>query len=129
MRRRLALLITLTAWLLATGSQWDLVQVFAWGRMLAINTQVLPLIEAAKLTFSPEGRCELCSAVATAKQQQENSAAVPGGKADAKILLAFEPAPSPVVAVPDFSPWSLSDPLVRAMNRAAPSVPPPRAAA
>ncbi len=126
MRQRLSLLFTLAAWLLATGSQWDLVQTFAWGRMFVTNAQTLPLFEAARLTFSPEGRCELCHAVAEAKQQQEDSATIPGGKADAKILLTFEPAPSPVVAAPEFSPWSLSDPLVPAMTRAAPPVPPPR---
>lgn len=125
-RRRLSLIFTLAAWLLATGSQWDLVQTFAWARMFATNAQTLPLIEAAQLTFSPEGRCEICHAVSNAKQQQENSATVPGGKLDAKILLAFEPAPSPVVAAPDFSPWSLSDPFAPAMTRAAPPVPPPR---
>ena len=126
MRHRLSLLFTLAAWLLATGSQWDLVQTFAWGRMFVINAQALSLLEAAKLTFSPEGRCELCCAVSDAKQQQENSTTIPGGKLDTKILLAFEPAPSPVVAAPDFSPWSLNDPLAPAMTRAAPPVPPPR---
>lgn len=126
MRRRLSLIFTLAAWLLATGSQWDLVQTFAWARMFATNAQTLPLFEAARFTFSPEGRCEICAMVSGAKQQQENSTTIPGGKLDAKILLAFEPAPSPVVTAPDFSPWSLSDPLAPAMARAAPPVPPPR---
>jgi hypothetical protein len=126
MRQRLSLIFTLAAWLFATGSQWDLVQAFAWGRMFATNVQSMSVVEAAKLTFSPEGRCEICHAVSDAKQQQENSATVPGGKLDAKILLAFEPAPAPVVAAPEFSPWSLSDPLVSSLARSAPPVPPPR---
>jgi hypothetical protein len=125
-RQRLSLIFTLAAWLFATGSQWDLVQTFAWGRMFVINAQTMPLLRAAKLTFSPEGRCELCSAVSDAKQQQENSATVPGGKLDAKILLAFEPAPAPVVAAPEFAAWSLGDPLVASLARSAPPVPPPR---
>ena len=125
-RHRLSLVFTLCAWLLATGSQWDLVQTFAWGRMFATNVQRMSVVDAAQLTFSPEGRCEICSVVSDAKQQQENSATVPGGKVDAKVLLAFEPAPSPVVAAPDFSPWSLSDPLVSSLARSAPPVPPPR---
>lgn len=128
MRRRLSLILTLAAWLLATGSQWDLVQTFAWGRMFVLNARTRPLLEAARFTFSPEGRCAICNTVSHAKrQQQENSATIPGGKPDAKILLAFEPAPSPVVAAPDSSPWSLRDPLAPAMTRAAPPVPPPRA--
>jgi hypothetical protein len=120
------LIFTLAAWLLATGSQWDLVQTFAWARMFALNAETLSLTEAAERTFSPEGRCALCEAVSGAKQQQENAATIPGGRADAKILLAFEPAPSPIVAAPDFSPWSLSDPLVSSLARSAPPVPPPR---
>lgn len=126
MRQRLSLIFTLAAWLLATGSQWDLVQTFAWGRMFATNVRSMSVLEAAKRTLSPEGRCELCNAVSDAKQQQENPATVPGGKLDAKILLAFEAAPSPVVAAPEFSPWSLSDPLVSSLARSAPPVPPPR---
>ena len=35
MRRKLSLVLTLTAWLLATGSHWDLVQTFAYARMFA----------------------------------------------------------------------------------------------
>ena len=126
MRRRLSLLLTLTAWLLATGSHWDLVQTFAWGRMFAENARTMPLLEAAQRTFRPEARCNLCAAVTEAKQQEENSPTIPGGKLDVKIILAFEPAPSPVVAAPDFSPWSLSDPLVHSVSRAAPPLPPPR---
>lgn len=126
MRRRLSLIFTLFAWLLATGSQWDLVQTFAWGRMFVTNVQSMSVAEAARLTFSPEGRCEICHVVSDAKQQQENSATIPGGKVDAKILLAFEPASSPVVAAPDFSSWSLSDPLASSLARSAPPVPPPR---
>lgn len=126
MRSRLALILTLFAWLLATGSQWDVVQVAAWGRMFAANVQTLPLLQAANRTFSPEGRCELCGAVSEAKRQQENSSAVPGGPVASKIFLAFEPAPRPVVAAPDSAPWSQSDPLAPAMTRAAPPVPPPR---
>ena len=126
MRRRFSLLFTLAAWLFATGSQWDLVQTFAWGRMFATNVQSMSVIEAAKLTFSPEGRCEICVAVSDAKQQQDGTATVPAGKLDAKILLAFEPSPGPIVAAPEFSSWSLSDPVVSSLARSAPPVPPPR---
>ncbi len=95
--------------------------------MFAINSATLSLTEAAERTFSPEGRCPICEAVSGAKQQQEDAATLPGGKPNAKIQLAFEPAPLPVVAAPDFSPCSLSDPLVSSLARSAPPVPPPRA--
>lgn len=126
MRRKFPLVLTLTAWLFATGSQWDLVQTFAWARMFAANVRTMPVLDAAKLTFSPEGRCEMCNAVATAKKQQENSSTIPSGKFDGKVILFYQPAPIPVIAAPEFSPWSLSGPMVGATTRAAPPVPPPR---
>ena len=129
MRRRLSLLLTLTAWLLATGSEWDLVQTFALGRMFVTNVRTMPLLDAAKRTLSPEGRCPICAAVTAAKQQEENSAAVPEGRAGGKIFLLYQPAPAPVVAAPAFSSWSPSDPLVRSLGRAAPPLPPPRSLA
>ena len=126
MRRQLSLCLTLTAWLLATGSQWDLVQVAAWGRMFAENARVLPLGAALARTFSPEGRCPICVAVSRARQQEENSSPLPAGKSGGKIFLLYQPAPAPVVAAPAFSPWSPNDPLVRTTGRAVPLLPPPR---
>lgn len=126
MRRQFSLLLTLAAWLLATGSQWDFVQTFAWGRMFVANACTMPLLDAVQRTFSPEGRCELCAAVSAAKQQEENSAPVPEGKAAGKIVLFCQPAPAPVVATPAFAPWSPSDPLVASLGRSAPPLPPPR---
>ena len=126
MRRKLSLVLTLFAWLLATGSQWDAVQVFAWGKMFAENLRALPLVEAAARTFSLEGRCPLCVKVAEAKQREDGADGAPVAKLDFKIFLACEPAPSPVVAAPDFLPWLRSDPFVRAMTRPTPPVPPPR---
>src|SRR5436305_1454888 len=109
-----------------TGSQWDLVQVFAWGRMLAVNVRELSFCDAAERTFSPEGQCAICEAVSAAKQQEENPAKVPSGKAGEKILLDFEAAPSPIVTAPAFALWGLYEPLAPDTNRAAPLVPPPR---
>lgn len=129
MRRRISLILTLAAWLLATGSHWDLVQTFAWGRMIATYSQTVPLAEAIRLTFTPENMCGICSAVSTAKQQQSDAAAIPGGKLDGKILLAFTPAPAPVVAAPSFVSPVFDHPWTPISERAAPPVPPPRSAA
>ena len=126
MRHRLALSLTLVAWLLATGAQWDLVQTFAWARMFTDNVRTLPVGEAFARTFSPEGRCDICNAVSTAKEQQENSSTVPDGKYSGKIFLIYQPVPSPVVTAPEFSPWSLSNPFVRTLGRAVPALRPPR---
>ena len=97
--------------------------------MFAANVRTLPLLDAAARTLSPEGRCAICAAVTAAKQQQENPASVPEGKAGGKIFLLYQPAPAPVVAAPVFFPWSPSDPLIRSLGRTAPPLPPPRALA
>ncbi len=128
MRRRISLILTLAAWLLATGSHWDLVQTFGWGRMIATYSQTVPLAEAIRLTFTPENMCGVCTAVATAKQQSD-SPAIPGGKLDGKVLLVFAPVPSLIVAAPDFTFVTFGTPLLPPSERAAPPVPPPRYAA
>jgi hypothetical protein len=130
MRRQFSLILTLTAWLLATGSHWDLVQTFAWGRMFAIYSQSMPLLRAAQKTFSAEGMCGVCHAVADAKQKESAAdASTPGtaGKSLGKILLVFAPADAPLIIAPVIFPWSLSDQLIPTADRAAPPFPPPRA--
>lgn len=127
MREKVSLLLTLAAWLLATGSHWDLVQTFAWGRMLASYSQVMPFSKAVAKTFSPQTMCSLCHAVADAKQQESNGATAPGTKTPGKILLVCAPrtlvfsSPAPHCAgliAPESAPSSL--------DRSRPPSPPPR---
>jgi hypothetical protein len=132
MRRQFALVLTLTAWLLATGSQWDVVQTFAWARMFAENYRTLPLRVALNRTFSPEGRCGLCVAVTLAKQSQSDSpdtpSDTPSGKFSGKIVLVLEPAAAPLVPrITSSCRRSRSDQLPVSAERAAPPLPPPRA--
>lgn len=128
MHRKVPLVLTLVAWLLATGAQWDLLQTFAWARMFSENARVLPLGAALARTFSPEGRCELCGVVSTAKQQQHDAeGSVPGGKVEGKVLLVFQPAPLVREPASQVTPWTLSEPLFASAGRAAPPLPPPRA--
>ncbi len=132
MRRKLALVLTLTAWLLATGSQWDVVQTFAWARMFTENYRTLPLRIALDRTFSPEGRCGVCVVVTHAKQAQSDSPDTPGdipsGKFSGKLVLAHEPESTSLVAlVPSSVRWSRSDHTPASVERAAPPLPPPRA--
>ena len=126
MRRKIQLLCLLSAWLLATGSQWDLVQVFAWGRMFAGYAHEMPLAAALSQTFKPDNMCSLCRAVKAAKQQQEQSPADAYQDGLGKILLVFEPEPKVVVAAPAFYSWSPSDQIMTGAMRAAPPLPPPR---
>jgi hypothetical protein len=128
MRRRLSLSLTLAAWLLATGSHWDLVQTFAWGKMIASYSQEMTLGQAVKKTFSPETMCQLCHAVANAKQSSASGgSALPAPKSPGKILLVCAPL-APIYASPSPQcvglPASLPAPL--SAGRAAPPSPPPR---
>jgi len=130
MRRRLSIISLLFAWLLATGSQWDLVQTFAWGKMIVTYSQSMPLTEAVRLTFTPDNMCGICEAVSEAKQQQSD-ATLPGessGKSG-KIPLVFQASSvfvSSTPAVQGVSPDELLE--MKGVARAAPPVPPPRLA-
>ena len=87
MRRQLSLVLTLTAWLFATGSHWDAVQAFGWGRMIVTYSHSMPLLRAVQTTFAGDTLCGVCAMVQGAKQQQDASGAkVPGTKAPEKIL-------------------------------------------
>lgn len=127
MHRKLPIVLTLTAWLFATGSQWDLVQTFAWARMFTDNVRTMSVTTALARTFSPEGRCSMCSAVTSAKQQQDAAAQPVGGSAAGKILLVYLPAPAVVIAAPGAAPFSQGEIQFIGLGRAAPPLPPPRA--
>lgn len=127
--RRLPAILVLFAWLLASGAQWDLLQGFAWGRMVAHYQRTMPLAEAVRLTFTPSNLCDLCKIVADAKTQgraDDTAPAEAGAKAKAPVapapthLFVFSPAPAPDWPRERFEPPALARP--------APPVEPPRAA-
>lgn len=128
MRRRFSLIIMLVAWLFATGSHWDLVQTFAWGRMIATYAQTMPLAQAVKLTFTPDNLCSVCEAVSEAKQHPADPALPLEAGGAGKIPLVFQPAPAFVLTLSparaDVRPttwrWASAD-------RSPPPTPPPRA--
>src|SRR5580704_17530585 len=123
MRARLQLCALLFAWFMATGSQWDLVQVCAWGRMFANYSRTMPLASALRLTFQPGNMCSVCKMVKAAKQQQEQLAAA-AGKVAGKILLVFEPVPQVFVASIPADPWLIGTITMCSAGRGAPPVPP-----
>jgi len=125
LRRKLSLVLTLCAWFFASGSQWEIVQVFAWIRMFSENVQTLSLRAAVRRTLSPEGRCRLCKAVASARQQQDDPA-LPGTKMTGKMTLVFEPTPTVLVIAPPFAPWPWVTTPARSTLRSRPPLPPPR---
>ncbi len=127
MWRKFQISAVLLAWLLATGSQWDVAQVFAWGRMIASYSRTMPLSEAIRMTFAPGNECSVCVAVDEARQQPD-SATTPAAKVLGKILLVFQPVPVIVIVVPEFSPWPSDGQIMLGASRASPPVPPPRVA-
>jgi hypothetical protein len=128
MRRKLSLVLTLTAWLLATGSHWDLVQTFAYARMFADNVRTLSVEAAVTRTFSPEGRCEICTAVDSAKQSPDHAnAPASAEKFAGKIPLTHESEAFFLFDLSLVSAWFDSAPRLTSAERAAPPLPPPRA--
>ena len=125
MRRKLSLITMLTAWLLATGSHWDLVQTFAWGRMIATYSQSMPLAQAVRLTFTPDNLCGICESVSAARQHQD-SALPSEAKSLGKILLVFQPQSVFVAELPEAGKWAACDETPAARDRSPPPVPPPR---
>jgi hypothetical protein len=130
MRRQASVILVLAAWLLATGSQWDLAQTFAWGRMITTYSNSMSFAQAVQKTFGGE-MCSLCRAVQQAKQQQDaDNARTVAGKVPGKILLVTAPA-NPVFLSPAPSCAGLTAAVSAPLSagRAAPPSPPPRALA
>lgn len=126
LHRKLSIIFVLVGWLLATGSQWDLVQTIAWTRMFTGNLRTMPVKDALVRTFSPEGRCSLCKAVAAAKHQQDETDHSPPGKAFGKDDLVYLPTVDAVFTALDVVGFLPVEVLLTGVGRSAPPSPPPR---
>jgi hypothetical protein len=111
---------------LAAGTQWDLIQVFAWGRMIAGHTQSMPLSQAVAKTFDGE-MCSICRMVNDAKKQEQSRSHFPELKPERKMVLFFQTVPKVVVEAPLSETWCPAEATVVTAGRSAPPVPPPRA--
>ncbi len=133
MRRAYAITV-LFAWLLASGAQWDLLQSFAWGRMIATYSRTMPLHEAVRLTFTPDNLCGMCEFVACAKTRNDTDSAgadtpAPAETgAKAKPPLATPPAHRFVFQILPSPAWPREDFDASDRARPAPPTEPPRAA-
>ncbi len=128
MRQRFAIVLTFAAWLCATGSHWDLVQTFAWGKMFAQYAQTMSYTEAARLTFTAGNFCGVCEIVQDAKQSTDATGQpAPAEAGTQKIQLALAAVPAVVVTAPAPEPWLLSNRSLPPPLVVAPPVPPPRA--
>jgi hypothetical protein len=125
MRQRISLFLTLAAWLFATGSHWDLVQTYAWGRMFISYAQAMSLSAAAEETFSGQ-MCDLCKAVQKNKREQS----APKFPASAKVRLPDAAPPAAVAKIVSPAPCVIG--VIPALatcagrGRNAPPLPPPR---
>jgi hypothetical protein len=126
MSARLLRILFLSAWLVATGGVWDLVQVVAWGNMFSSRLATMSVREAAQQTFLPEAKCNLCLAVEDGKRAQDESAGATGGDISSKTPIVFN-------AVVPFSvnpPGGVSrvwvEPGYASYRREVPPCPPPR---
>lgn len=121
-------MLTLIAWLLATGAQWDALQVVAWGRMFAVNLTETSFGDALTRTFSPEGACALCKAVSAAKKNEQRAATDGTGasKAFGKIVFVLSPRAHAVTPVTIGNSWEVILQRSFSKDRAAPDLRPPR---
>jgi len=126
MRQKLSLMMTLVAWLLATGSHWDMVQTAAWGKMFASYSRSMSYWDALKMTFSVEGLCNVCEFVDDVKSDADGQPA-PAEAGTRKVVLALAAVPRVVFAGPPAPAWPQDEWRLPVADRLAPPVPPPRA--
>lgn len=127
MPHRLKVISVLFAWLLATGSQWDLVQTFAWGRMISAYAESMPLLEAVKKTFTAENMCGVCDLVDSAKSDLDGLG-IGQGPGNDKLLFAVAPRALLVVALTVQGDARAQPRYGLSASRPPPPVPPPRLA-
>lgn len=125
MRHKASLVLTLFAWLFATGSHWDLVQTFAWGKMFATYSQTMSYADAARLTFTADNFCGICEIVQEATNSDESNAPAKAGVRE--IQLALGGSHAVIVPRPDKEVWKPDATSLPRPMGSAPPTPPPRA--
>lgn len=133
--RRFSALFFLCAWLLASGAHWDLVQGFAWARMVVNNSRTMPLEQAVRLAFTPDNLCGLCEFVADHKTRADpdnpSAPVAPTAAGDSaakgKLFLATAPEHLFVFCTVPEPEWPTEHFLAHDHARPAPPVEPPRA--
>ena len=131
--RRFSTLLVLCAWLLASGAHWDVVQGFAWGRMIANYSKSMPLAEAVRLTFTADNLCQVCTFVADNHTRSDASGTDASQPARAPLFKAGAPLACPpeyhfVFSSVPAPKWPTAHFRPDALARPAPPVEPPRAA-
>jgi hypothetical protein len=125
-QRTFAIASLVFAWICANGAVWDAVQVFAWARMFAGYAHTLPVGTALRETFDPGKPCQICMAVAKAKETERKQAPRPLERSTAKIVLACE-TPENIQIVPLPRAWPAAPVCAGVIRSERVPVPPPRA--
>ena len=125
-RRSVAIVSLLLAWLCANGALWDVAQVFAWGRMFTQYSATLPVGQALQETFDGSKPCPICRAVAKARKAHRPQTPTASEQNPAKLVLAFERGSDAVIAAPRTR-WETSRPEIGLKRTDRVPVPPPRA--
>ena len=76
--RRLTHLVVLLAFVFSCGGQWAAIQCVAWANMIRDYSQMVPLAQAMKMTFSGDYPCAICKALAEKKNSDQQKAFSPG---------------------------------------------------
>jgi len=127
-RKNLAIIALLFAWLCAHGAVWNVVQVVAWSRMFAGYAQSLPIATALRETFDPQKPCELCVVVQQARETDPTSKpADPLRSAPERLILACDVAvaATAVTTTPDQK-WPFTVDAYAETRREPVPLPPPR---
>ncbi len=122
--KKLQLICILTAWLFATGAQWDIAQTFAWANMFSNYSQSMSVGAALKKTFNGK-MCSICRAIDEAKQKQR-AESLPSGGITAKMIFVIQDKSLFVISSDDIIRASLSDFVIDGEVRVGPPTPPPR---
>lgn len=126
MRKPLASICLLFAWLCANGALLDGVQVFAWAKMFAGYSQTMSASAALRATFDPAKPCDMCIGVAAAKETARQQLPHVVEHSAEKLLLALH-TPAPVIFVNSPGDWPAAFANVAPARERSVPVPPPRA--
>lgn len=123
MIKSLQVLVVVGLCILAVGAQWNLVQVVAWGRMIAGNSRTMGFSQAVQKTFGGE-MCGLCRVVTKATQDDDQASMEP---ANGKVDLFWQAAACQVCGrLPVDEDWMRVTELPFCLPRPEPLTPPPR---
>ncbi len=128
MRHKLPRILLLSAWLVATGGLWILVQVVAWTRMFSTEVATMSVIEAAENTFSADNKCQMCLIVERGKRTTQDETGGAVSSLVGKAPVVFQSVTRIFVSPPDAMLALRPESGIAAYRRDVPPVPPPRLA-